>query len=88
MFSLQKRLYLTARNAGNRNGKQNVAESLNGTMLISVFVLGDLQNGWISYEDARRRKHTRKAHRQNIPTNGQEQGWKVEFGGIHRRRQE
>ena len=57
-------------------------------ILLKFAISGNLQNGRISDEDARRRKHAREEDGQNFPSDGQEQGWKIESGRIYRGSQE
>ena len=49
-------------------------------------ISGYLQNGWVRDEDARRRVDAGEANRQNIPTNGQKQGWEAFPRRVHRGR--
>lgn len=51
-------------------------------------VSGDLQDGWVRDEDARRRVDPGEADRQDFPPDGPEQGRETVPGGVHRGRQE
>lgn len=48
---------------------------------------GDLQDGWVSDEDARGREHTGEADGQDFPADGPEQGRQIEPRGVYRGRQ-
>lgn len=61
---------------------------LGAVYVVCLCIPGHLQDGWHSYENARRWEHTREENRQDFPTDGQEPGRQTFPGGVYRGRHE